>query len=135
MGCAMASELAGVERPIRFGEDYEVDLRPRRLRRGSHVLKLERIPFEILLLLLEHRDEIVTRDQIVSRIWGQGVFLDTDNSIRGAIRKLRQVLKDDAEAPRFIRTITGKGYRFIAPLIYPTEASGGEGSEAYPTIG
>src|ERR1700728_2283475 len=115
MGCAMASEPAAVERPIRFGEDYEVDLRPRRLRRGSQVLKLERIPFEILLLLLEHRDEIVTRDQIVSRVWGQGVFLDTDNSIRGAIRKLRQALKDDAECPRFIQTVTGQGYRFIAP--------------------
>jgi DNA-binding response OmpR family regulator len=88
MGCAMASEPARVEQPIRFGEDYEVDLRPRRLRRGIHVLKLERIPFEILLLLLEHRDEIVTRDQIVSRVWGQSAFLDTDNSIRDAIRKL-----------------------------------------------
>ena len=97
----MASEPAGVEQPIRFGEGYELDLHPRRLRRGSHALKLERIPFEILLLLLEHRDEIVTRDQIVSRVWGQGVFLDTDNSIRGAIRKLRQVLKDDAETPGF----------------------------------
>jgi DNA-binding response OmpR family regulator len=89
MGCAMASEPAGVEQPIRFGEGYEVDLRPRRLRRGRHVLKLERIPFEILLLLLENRDEIVTRDEIVSRVWGKGVSLDTDNSIRGAIRKLR----------------------------------------------
>src|ERR1700676_4496733 len=132
MGCAMASEPAGVEQPIRFGEGYEVDLRPRRLRRGSHVLKLERIPFEILLLLLEHRDEIVPRDQIVSRVWGQGVFLDTDNSIRGAIRKLRQVLKDDAEAPRFIQTITGQGYRFIAPVITPTEANSAEPSEPAP---
>jgi DNA-binding winged helix-turn-helix (wHTH) protein len=96
---------------------------PPRLRRGTHVLKLERIPFEILLLLLEHRDEIVPRDQIVSRVWGQGVFLDTDNSIRGAIRKLRQVLKDDAEAPRFIQTVTGQGYRFIASVIAPKEAS------------
>ena len=121
MGCAMASEPAGVEQPIRFGEGYEVDLRPRRLRRGSHVLKLERIPLEILLLLLEHRDEIVTRDQIVSRVWGQGVFLDTDNSIRGAIRKLRQVLKDDAETPRFIQTVTGQGYRFVALVITPKE--------------
>ena len=90
---------------------------------ASHVLKLERIPLEILLLLLEHRDEIVTRDQIVSRVWGQGVFLDTDNSIRGAIRKLRQVLKDDAETPRFIQTVTGQGYRFIAPVINPKEAT------------
>jgi len=120
----MASEPAGVEQqPIRFGEGYELDLRPRRLRRGSHVLKLERIPFDILLLLLEHRDEIVTRDQIVSRVWGQDVFLDTDNSIRGAIRKLRQVLKDDAETPRFIQTVTGQGYRFIALVITPQASS------------
>ena len=119
-----------VQQPIRFGEGYELDLRPRRLRRGSHVLKLERIPFEILLLLLEHRDEIVTRDQIVSRVWGQGVFLDTDNSIRGAIRKLRQVLKDDAETPRFIQTVTGQGYRFIALVITPKEASAASEPEA-----
>ena len=101
---------------IRLGDGYELDLRPRRLRRGSHVLKLERIPLEILVLLLEHKDEIVTRDEIVSRVWGKGVFLDTDNSIRGAIRKLRQALKDDAECPRFIRTVTGQGYLFIAPV-------------------
>jgi TolB-like protein/DNA-binding winged helix-turn-helix (wHTH) protein/Tfp pilus assembly protein PilF len=118
----MASEPAGLEQPIRFGEGFELDLHPRRLRRGSHALKLERIPFEILLLLLEHRDEIVTRDQIVSRVWGEGAFLDTDNSIRGAIRKLRQVLKDDAETPRFIQTVTGQGYRFIALVIVPKEA-------------
>jgi DNA-binding winged helix-turn-helix (wHTH) protein len=94
------------------------------------VLKVERIPFEILLLLLEHRDEIVTRDQIVSRVWGLGVFLDTDNSIRGAIRKLRQVLKDDAETPRFIQTVTGQGYRFIALVIAPKEASAASEPEA-----
>ncbi|MGC1297761.1 MAG: tetratricopeptide repeat protein [Alloacidobacterium sp.] len=79
-------------------------------------MKLERIPLEILVLLVEHKDEIVTRDEFVSRVWGKGVFLDTDNSIRGAIRKLRQALKDDAESPRFIQTVTGQGYRFIAPV-------------------
>jgi TolB-like protein/DNA-binding winged helix-turn-helix (wHTH) protein/Flp pilus assembly protein TadD len=126
----MPPEPTGVEQPIRFGEGYELDLRPRRLRRGTHVLKLERIPFEILLLLLEHRDDIVTRDQIVCRVWGQGVFLDTDNSIRGAIRKLRQVLKDDADTPRFIQTVTGQGYRFIAPVITPKEASAASEPEA-----
>ncbi len=119
-----------MEQPIRFGEGYEVDLRPPRLRRGSHVLKLERIPFEILLLLLEHRGEIVTREQIVSRVWRQGVFLDTDNSIRGAIRKLRQVLKDDAETPRFIQTVTGQGYRFVARVMTPKEPGAASEPEA-----
>ena len=112
----MASTPSQVQRPIRFGEGYELDLRLRRLRRGNHVLKVERIPLEILVLLVEHKDEIVTRDEIVVRVWGKDVFLDTDNSIRGAIRKLRQALKDDAESPQFIQTVTGQGYRFIAPV-------------------
>jgi TolB-like protein/DNA-binding winged helix-turn-helix (wHTH) protein/Tfp pilus assembly protein PilF len=111
----------GLQQSIRFGEDFELDLRPRRLRRGSHVLRLERIPLEILILLLEHRGEIVSRDEIVARVWGSDVFLDTDNSIRGAIRKVRKVLKDDPETPRFIQTVTGRGYRFIAPIISPEE--------------
>src|SRR5215471_1673465 len=76
----------------------------------------ESIPLELLFLLVEHNGEIVSREQIVSRIWGDGVFLDTDNSIRGAVRKLRQVLKDNVESPRFIQTVTGQGYRFIAPV-------------------
>ena len=117
----MTSQPSGVQQSIRFGEDFALDLRPRRLRRGSHVLKLERIPLEILVLLLEHRGEIVSRDEIVARVWGNDVFLDTDNSIRGAIRKVRQALKDDPETPRFIQTVTGRGYRFIAPIISPEE--------------
>ena len=107
-----ARPLEGKE-SIPLADGYQLDLRPRRLRHGGRVLKLERIPLEILFLLIEHNGEIVGREEIVSRIWGQGVFLDTDNSIRGAIRKLRQALKDDAETPRFIQTVTGRGYRFI----------------------
>jgi TolB-like protein/DNA-binding winged helix-turn-helix (wHTH) protein/Flp pilus assembly protein TadD len=129
----VASTPVREHRSIRLGDGYELDLRLRRLRRGSHVLKLERIPLEILVLLVEHKDEIVTRDEIVSRVWGKGVFLDTDNSIRGAIRKLRQALKDDAECPRFIQTVTGQGYRFIAPVApaeeeNPTETPSPEAS-------
>jgi Tol biopolymer transport system component/DNA-binding winged helix-turn-helix (wHTH) protein len=112
----MASHPALTGEPIRFGEGYELDLHRRRLRCGSDAIKLERIPLEILVLLIEHAGDIVTRDEIVARIWGKHVFLDTDNSIRGAIRKLRQALKDDVESPRFIQTVTGQGYRFIAPL-------------------
>lgn len=113
----MNSQPAGVQQSIPFGEDFELDLRPRRLRRGNRVLKMERIPLEVLLLLLERPGAIVTRDEIVARIWGDDVFLDTDNSIRGAIRKIRQVLRDDSDQPRFIQTVTGKGYRFIAPVM------------------
>src|SRR6516162_522360 len=115
----MTSQPIGLRQSIRFGEDFELDLRPPQLRRGTHVLKLERIPREILLLLLVRRGEIVGREEIVARVWGNDVFLDTDNSIRGAIRKVRQVLRDDPETPRFIQTVTGRGYRFIAPVLYP----------------
>jgi len=71
---------------------------------------------EILLLLVERRPELVTREAISEKIWGPGVFVDTDNSINGAIRKLRHALGDDADSPRFILTVTAKGYRFIAPV-------------------
>src|SRR2546428_10179770 len=116
-------------RSIRFGEDFELDPRAYQLRRSGHPLKLERIPMEILLLLTEQRGQIVSPEQIAERIWGKGVFLDTDNSINGAIRKIRQVLKDDPEQPRFIQTVTGRGYRFIAPVV---EAEGqAEGVDAH----
>ncbi len=120
---AMTPQPVGLQQSIRFGEDYEIDFSPRRLRRGTRVLKLERIPLEILILLLERRGEIVSRDEIVARVWGKDVFLDADNSTRGAIRKIRHALKDDPESPRFIQTITGRGYRFIAPVISSEEPS------------
>ena len=96
--------------------DYVLDSRNFELRRRERTLKLERIPMELLLLLIEQRGQLVTRDQIIERIWGKDVFLDTDNSINAAIRKIRQVLKDDPEKPPFVQTITGRGYRFIAPI-------------------
>jgi TolB-like protein/DNA-binding winged helix-turn-helix (wHTH) protein/Tfp pilus assembly protein PilF len=113
----VASEPVRVPGPIRFGDDFELDLRAYELRRSGRRLRLERIPMELLLLLVEQRGEIVTRDQIVERVWGKDVFLDTDNSINAAIRKIRQILKDDPEEPRFVQTVTGRGYRFIAPVI------------------
>ena len=131
----MASEPVGVREPIRFGDDFELDVLGRRLRRGSHRLKLERIPLEILALLVERWGEIVTRDEIVAKVWGKAAFLDTDNSIRGAIRKIRQVLKDNPEQPRFIQTITGQGYRFIAPVRSPREPSGMETPEPQASAG
>lgn len=117
----MPTQPIGLPESIAFGEGFELDLRPRRLRRGSRVLKLERIPLEILVLLLERCGDIVTREEIVARVWGKDVFLDTDNSIRGAIRKIRQALKDNPEQPRFIQTVTGQGYRFIAPIVSPPQ--------------
>ena len=112
----MALEPVGISGAIRFGDDFELDARSYQLRHSGRRLKLERIPMELLLLLVEQHGQIVIREQIVERVWGKNVFLDTDNSINAAIRKIRQVLKDDPEQPRFVQTVTGRGYRFIAPV-------------------
>jgi len=113
----LASDPIRLSDSIQFGGDFDLDLRTYKLRRAGRILKLERIPIELLLLLFEGRGQLVTREQIIERIWGKDVFLDTDNSINAAILKIRRALKDDPEQPRFVQTITGRGYRFIAEVI------------------
>jgi formylglycine-generating enzyme required for sulfatase activity/DNA-binding winged helix-turn-helix (wHTH) protein/dienelactone hydrolase len=108
---------------VRF-EDVELDAQRYSLRRSGRNLKLERIPMELLLFLVERRGLLVTREEIIEKLWGKDVFLDTDNSINTAIRKIRQALKDDPEQPRFVQTVAGKGYRFIAPIVQPDESAG-----------
>ncbi len=115
-GVFVGSSPARAQEFVRFGEGFEVDPRAFELRRSGRVLKLERIPLQVLLILIEQKGQLVTRDEIVEKIWGKGVFLDTDNSINGAVRKIRQVLKDDPQEPRYVQTLPGRGYRFIAPV-------------------
>jgi len=100
---------------VRF-EDFELDLRSYQVRRSGRTLRLERIPMEVLFLLVERRSQLVTREEIIEKLWGKNVFLDTDNAINTAIRKIRRVLEDDPEQPRFVQTVTGRGYRFIAQV-------------------
>jgi len=121
-----------VSETIRLDEELELDLRAYELRRTGQPVKLERIPMEVLLLLVEHRGRLVTRDEIAEKIWGKDAFLDTDNSINGAIRKIRCVLKDDPEEPRFIQTLTGRGYRFIAPVVETAAEAQADASTAEP---
>jgi TolB-like protein len=112
----LGSRFAGLPNSVRFGDDFELNLSAYELRSGGTPLKLKPIPMELLIFLIARRGELVTREQIVERIWGKGVFLDSDNSINSAMSKIRQALHDDSERPRFIQTVTGKGYRFIAPI-------------------
>lgn len=97
----------------KFGE-FELDSARFELRREGQALKLERIPLELLILLAGKDGEVVSRQEIVERLWGKDVFLDTEHGINTAIRKIRQALRDDPEHPRFLQTVTGKGYRFVA---------------------
>src|SRR5271166_1295619 len=101
---------------VKFGNGLELDEGAYELRRSGRALKLERIPLDLLFLLVERRGQLVTREDIIARIWGKDIYLDTDSSINAAIRKIRQVLKDDPENPAFVQTVTGKGYRFIAAV-------------------
>jgi TolB-like protein/DNA-binding winged helix-turn-helix (wHTH) protein len=103
-------------------EDFELDGGAFELRRAGRAVRLERIPFELLRLLIEQRGQLVTRQEILERIWGKDVFLDADNAINTAVRKIRQALKDNPESPRFLHTIPGKGYRFD-PLVIQETAS------------
>jgi len=100
---------------VRF-EEFELDLRGYQLRRSGRSVKLERIPLELLVILVERRGEVVSREEIVAKLWGKDAFLDTDNAVNTAIRKIRQVLRDDIAQPRFLQTVSGRGYRFIARI-------------------
>src|SRR5438874_548884 len=97
----------------RFGE-FEVDLAAYELRRSGQRIRLARQPMDLLLLLLERRQELVSREDIAKQLWGPDVFTDLDAGIHTAILKIRQVLGDSCESPRFVETAPGKGYRFIA---------------------
>jgi len=96
----------------KFGA-YELDSSRLELRYHDRLLKLERIPTQLLILLLEKKGQVVSRQEIIERLWGKDVFLDTDHGINTSVRKIRMALKEDVERPRFIQTVSGKGYRFV----------------------
>jgi len=96
----------------KFGA-YELDISRLELRYHDRLLKLERIPTQLLILLLEKKGQVVSRGEIIERLWGKDVFLDTDHGINTSVRKIRMALKEDVERPRFIQTVSGKGYRFV----------------------
>ena len=98
-------------------DEFELDRAAFELRRAGRAVRLERIPLELLLYLAERPGQLVSRDEILERIWGKGVFVDTDNAINTAVRKIRQALRDDAEKPRYVMTVPGKGYRFTADFV------------------
>jgi TolB-like protein/DNA-binding winged helix-turn-helix (wHTH) protein len=101
--------------PYKFG-DFELDPSRFELLRNGKSVKLERIPMELLILLAEREGTVVSRQEIVQRLWGNDVFVDTEHGINTAIRKVRSALRDGAERPRFVQTVTGKGYRFVGEV-------------------
>jgi TolB-like protein/DNA-binding winged helix-turn-helix (wHTH) protein/Tfp pilus assembly protein PilF len=117
-----------VPEPIRF-EEFDLDIERYELRRSGHALKLERIPMELLILLLQSEGKLVRREVINRRLWGENAFQDTEHSVNTAVNKLRYILRDDPRDPRFIQTVVGQGYRFIArvapnPVVAPPVRNG-----------
>ena len=100
---------------VRFGT-FEADLRLGELRKNGIRLKLTGQPFQILIILLEHPGDLVTREQLQRRLWPSETFVDFDRGLNAAINRVREALGDSAENPRFVETLPRRGYRFIAPL-------------------
>ncbi len=110
---------------FRFG-DFVLDVPAYELRRNGRRVRLERQPMDLLILLVGQRGQLVSRSQIVDGLWGKDVFVDVENGVNTAIRKLRQALRDSPDAPTFIETVPGKGYRFIATVEVLPDVVGGE---------
>ncbi len=102
--------------PVYEFHPFRLDCGRFELQFNGKPLRVERKPMELLILLASRQGQLVTRQEIAERLWSSEVFVDTEHGINTAIRKLRFLLRDDPEDPRFILTVTGRGYRFIAPV-------------------
>jgi TolB-like protein/Tfp pilus assembly protein PilF len=110
----MASERRP-DGPFRFGR-FEFDLRARELRKDGIRVRLQDQPFEALAMLLERPGEVLTREELRTRLWSDGTFVDFEHGLNAAVKRLRAALGDNAERPRFIETLHRRGYRFIGPV-------------------
>src|SRR5258708_20626321 len=102
-------------RIIRFST-FEVNLQTGELRQRGQKLKLQEQPFQVLAALLERPGELVSREELRSKLWPADTFVDFDHSLNAAIKRLRDALGESADAPVFIETMARRGYRFIAPV-------------------
>src|SRR5947208_2710848 len=96
--------------------EVELDLGRYELRRFGRRVKLEKKPMELLMFLVGRREQMVSREDIVKKLWRSDLFIDTERNLNNIVRKIRTALGDDSAKPRFVETVIGKGYRFIGPL-------------------
>jgi TolB-like protein/DNA-binding winged helix-turn-helix (wHTH) protein/Tfp pilus assembly protein PilF len=100
---------------LRFGI-FELDLRAGELRKHGLQVRLQEQPFQLLVMLLEHPGEVVTREELQKKLWPADTFVDFDHGLNKAISKIREALSDSAESPRFVETVARRGYRFLAEV-------------------
>jgi DNA-binding winged helix-turn-helix (wHTH) protein len=120
------------ERKVRF-DDFLIDFGRYQLFRGGAPIRLEGLPLQLLMFLIDKQGQLVTREQIADALWGKDVFVDSEQGINTAIRKVRMALADDAGQPRYLQTVVGRGYRFVASIEEegmpkaPTDGAAGDG--------
>src|SRR5579862_6972592 len=117
----------GNQQTIHFGV-FDADLRTQELRKQGTRVKLPRQSFQILQILLERPGELVTRDELRNALWPEDTFVDFDHGLNNAVKRIRAVLGDSAESPRYIETLPRMGYRFIGPI---ARNGNGNGNGAY----
>jgi DNA-binding winged helix-turn-helix (wHTH) protein len=104
------------DKKIRF-DDFELDYGRFQLSRCGRLVKLEGLPLQLLMFVVEKRGQMVTREEISAALWSKDVFVDVEQGINTAIRKIRRALADDAGEPQYLQTVVGRGYRFVAPTL------------------
>ena len=102
------------EKKICFA-DFELDFGRFQLYRTGQPVRLEGLPLQLLMFLVERQGQLVTREQIADSLWGKDVFVDVEQGINTAIRKVRLALEDDSVQPKYLQTVVGRGYRFVGP--------------------
>ena len=108
------------DKRVRFGE-FELDFGQFQLHRNGEVVRLEGLPLQLLMYMVDNQRQLVTREQIAHALWGKDVFVDVEQGINTAIRKIRIALDDDSGQPRYLQTVVGRGYRFVAACEDPSE--------------
>ena len=101
---------------IKFGQ-FVLDMGRYELTRAGKPVRMERIPMDLLILLVRENGRLISREEIIERLWGKGVYFDTDNSINTAVRKIRHALGDNSGNPQYVETVLGKGYRFMGRTV------------------
>ncbi|HET6208725.1 MAG TPA: winged helix-turn-helix domain-containing protein, partial [Terracidiphilus sp.] len=124
------AETQSHPRLVRFGE-FEADVQTGELRKDGVKLKFSGQPFQVLAILLERPGEVVTREELQKRLWPD-TFVDVERNLNTAVNKIREVLGDSAETPRFVETLPRRGYRFIAPVERETSAAPAAGISRVP---
>jgi len=113
---------------------FEVDVAARELRKKGSRVKLQQQPFELLMILLEHPGQVVTREDLRQRLWPADVYVDFDRGLNKAMVKLREALGDSSDSPIYVETLPRVGYRFIGPIQNGGAQAGAVADDVAPRI-